>query len=424
LKPSKVQLFFILLLLMLVPSCEQKLNLFEIKKLDGSFVSAELPKFSIDNWLSGSFQQKMTAWQNENFGFRNIFVRLRNQLGFLLYKKSYANCVVVGKDDYLLDQTYIDAYNGKDFVGESEIEKRIRNFELLAAHLKQENKHLIIALAPGKASFYHEYIPDKDLINIKKTNHSVFLEKLKTSNLNYIDFKSWFDTLKPKHLYNLFPKNGIHWSTYGAFIAADSLTKKISSVLGYKIPSPILEKIEWRENLFDVDQDVGLGMNLLFGPRNDVMPYPIYTFGKIEETRKPNVLMVGDSYCWTFPLGDLKDNCFQSFNYSYYNQELHELGKTAIPMANIDIKQLVEKSDLIILLSTDANLDEFDWHFTENFLEAHHHQKALLLEETKRNIRNDSNWFALIKQKAADKKIPVDSMLTMDALHVINLPKN
>lgn len=409
---------------MLVPGCEQMFNFFEIKKLNGSFQSAEFPKVSVQDWLSGNFQHKMTAWQNENFGFRNILVRLRNQIGFSLYKKSYANCVVVGKNDFLLDQTYIDAYNGKDFVGENEIAKRVQNFELLAQKLKEKNKHLIIVLAPGKASYYHEYIPDKDLKVLSQTNHSTFLKELKNSNLHFIDFKSWFDTLKPIHPYTLFPKNGIHWSTYGALIAADSLTKKISDVLGYKIPNAIIENIEWKNELVEVDQDVGLGMNLLFGPKNDPMPYPKFEFKKIDNSKKPNVLMVGDSYCWTFPLGYLKHNCFESFNYAYYNQELHELGKNAVPMAEVDLNALLEKSDLVVLLSTDANLDEFDWHFSENVLESYTHQKAMLLEETKRNIRSDSNWFALIKQKAMDKKIPVDSMLMLDAMHVINLPRN
>lgn len=419
-KSTKASILFVVLLLMLVPGCEQMFNFFEIKKLNGSFQSAELPKFNPKDWLSGNFQHKMTAWQNENFGFRNILVRLRNQIGFSLYKKSYANCVVVGKNDFLLDQTYIDAYNGKDFVGENEIEKRVQNFELLAQKLKERNKHLIIVLAPGKASFYHEYIPDKDLKALSQTNHSTFLKELKNSNLHFIDFKSWFDTLKPTHPYTLFPKNGIHWSSYGALIAADSLTKKISDVLGYKIPNAIIENVEWKNELIEVDQDVGLGMNLLFGPKNDPMPYPTFDFKKIDNSKKPNVLMVGDSYCWTFPLGYLKDNCFESFNYAYYNQELHELGKNAVPMAEVDLNALLEKTDLVILLSTDANLDEFDWNFSSQALETYTKQKANLLAETIKNIEADSTWFALVKQKALDKKISVDSMLTLDALHVLN----
>ncbi len=405
---------------MFIPACEQTLNYFKIEKLNGSYQKTESPAFSFGDWLSGSFQKQMGQWQNENFGFRNILVRLHNQIGFDFYKKSYANFVVVGKNNYLLDQTYIDAYNGKDFIGENNIKNKVNNFEIFNDYLLENNKKLLIILAPGKASFYPEFIPDEDLKNKSTTNHHIFVKQFSKTKIDYIDFKTWFDTIKHTQPYTLFPKNGIHWSTFGALIAADSLLKKSAALLGYEISRPVIQKVEWKNNLADVDQDVGLGMNLLFGPKNDSMPYAQFSFSKVNETKKPKVLIVGDSYCWTLPLAEMKNNSFANLNFLYYNKELHPFGNAMIPIENVNITELLTQTDLVILLSTDANLNEFDWGFATNIISSINNEKNEILKTTIFNIKNDVNWFKLIKQKAKDKQISIDSMLYLDALHVLN----
>lgn len=420
-KSIKSILFFIILIFLFIPACEQTLNYFKIKKLNGSYQKTESPQFSFTQWVSGDFQKQMGQWQNENFGFRNLLVRLHNQIGFDFFKKSYANFVVVGKNNYLLDQSYIDAYTGRDFIGENSIKNKVKNFELFEHYLGEKNKKLVIVFAPGKASFYPEFILDKDLKNKSTTNHSIFLKHLAKTNINYVDFKTWFDTLKYTQTYTLFPKNGIHWSTYGAMLAADSLLKISSSILGYEISKPIIEKVEWKNDLADVDQDVGLGMNLLFGPKNDSMPYPKFSFSKTNETKKPKVLIVGDSYCWTLPLAEMKSNSFENLNFLYYNKELHPFGNAMIPIEKVNIMELLAQTDLVVLLSTDANLNEFDWNFTTNMISKFTSEKNEILKTTIINIKNDHNWFELIKQKAKDKQISIDSMLYLDAMYVLNL---
>ena len=402
-----------------MPACEQAFNFFNVRKLNGSYPITERPKPTINGWFSGNFQKLLGQWQNEKFGFRNILVRLHNQVGFSFYNKPYANYVVISKNNYLLDQTYIDAYTGKDFIGELNIKNKVNNFELLQNYLVSQNKKLLLVFAPGKASFYNEYIPDKDLINKSTTNHKVFVEQLAKTNVNFIDFKTWFDKLKTTQPYTLFPKNGIHWSYYGAVLAADSLLKKTSNILGYEVAKPVIEKVEWRKNLFEVDQDVGLGMNLLFGPENDSMPYPVFSFSKVASAKKPKVLMVGDSYCWTFPLLEINKNAFEGLNFVYYNKELNVFDNDVIHLKKINTMEVLAQSDLVIILSTDANLNEFDWNFSSQVLNHLKIQKDAILKETMYNIKNDSNWFKLIQQKAKDKKISVDSMLYLDALYVL-----
>lgn len=422
-KSIKSILLFLVLISLFIPACEQFFNYFKIKKLNGSYQITEKPQFLFTNWFSGDFQKQMGKWQNENFGFRNLLVRTHNQIGFELYNKSYANFVVVGKENYLLDQTYIDAYTGRDNIGANKILNKVKDFEKFDNYLNGLNKKLLLVFAPGKASFYHEFIPDKYLKDITTTNHSMYVKYLAESKINYIDFKTWFDLLKSKSPNALFPKNGIHWSTYGALLAADSLLKYSSKVIGYDISKPMIEKLEWKYELQDVDQDVGLGMNLLVGPKNDSMPYPKFRFSKNENVKKPRVLLIGDSYCWTMPLAEMNANSFESLNFVYYNKELHPFGKEMVPMDKVNTADLLASSDIVIILSTDANLNEFDWNFTSSILNNFDNEKVQLINSTVSQIRNDSNWFKLVKQKAMEKNISLDSMLYLDALYVINSMK-
>ena len=96
--------------------------------------------------------------------------------------------------------------------------------------LQKLNKQLLFVFAPGKASFYPEYIPDKYLTQKGITNYQIFLEGIKQRGINHIDFKKWFSDNKYKSKYPLYPQHGVHWSTYGTALVTDSLIKKIEEL--------------------------------------------------------------------------------------------------------------------------------------------------------------------------------------------------
>ena len=117
-------LFSAVVLLMSLPIIQSKLELFEIEPLHGAITKLEEPHFTISSWLDGSYQKKQQDYLNENFGFRDVFVRLHNDLDFRLYNEINAKNVILGKDNYLFEENYILTYKGLDFIGEQKIEKK------------------------------------------------------------------------------------------------------------------------------------------------------------------------------------------------------------------------------------------------------------------------------------------------------------
>ena len=76
------------------------------------------PVFTKENWFNGKYQDTSSKYINDNFGFRNDFIRINNQRVFMLYNEARANGVIIGKDNYLYEYGYIVAALGNDYVGQ------------------------------------------------------------------------------------------------------------------------------------------------------------------------------------------------------------------------------------------------------------------------------------------------------------------
>ena len=83
----------------------------------------------------------------------------------------------------------------------------------------------------------------------------------------------------------------------------------------------------------------------------------------------------------------------------------------------------------------DANLPNFSWGFVENMVQVllnkdiHWdenvigNQKEERLRQMIQVIRDDANWFDIIKKKAKERNISVDSMLVIDAIWMLEQEK-
>jgi hypothetical protein len=93
-------IFLIVLLLLTIPGLQGRYRLVHEPPLNGAFEIVEKPSFknfTVESWLNGSFQDDFNLKLEQNIGFRNILVRINNQLAFSLYGKGNAEGVVVGK---------------------------------------------------------------------------------------------------------------------------------------------------------------------------------------------------------------------------------------------------------------------------------------------------------------------------------------
>ena len=124
-------LILLVILSLVVPTFQQVFKLVKVYELSGVYEKFEAPTLNLEQWNNKGFQDQFEKHYNQNFGFRPIFVRARNELDWRIFKEINAWKVLAGKDDFLFERGYLYSYNGEDFVGDSAME--VKNATLRAA---------------------------------------------------------------------------------------------------------------------------------------------------------------------------------------------------------------------------------------------------------------------------------------------------
>lgn len=410
--------------IMFLPLLQSKLNVFELKPLKGDISYPPQAHFSIKDWFSSKYQEEKEKYLNSMFGFRSTCVRVNNQIAFSFFKKANANGVIIGKDNYLYEESYLNTYNGNDFLGQDSISHTLKRLKYLTDTLKKLNKQLIIVFAAGKASFYPEYIPNNYLrSNRDNTNYKALSHGANEMGINVIDFNSWFVKNKSVSKYPLYPKHGIHWSKYGMAMAADSIIKVIENMRGIDMPDISYNEVNIQKP-HDEDSDIGDGMNLLVDLNGFDMAYPKIVISN-EGKDKPNILVISDSFYWgMYNFGISK--CFTNSHFWYYNKQVYpESATKELLTDNLNVGDEILKNDVIVIMATEATLKSIGWGFIEkaelyfkgNLSNKTEHLISIKkINDWKEYIKNDPKWMENIKLTANKKNISVDSALTLDAI--------
>lgn len=366
-------LFVLMMVFLVLPMLQHKFKWFKVIPLEGAIEELERPKISVESWMNGTYQDKRTAYLNQHVGFRNSMVRTYNQMYFSLYKVARANGVVVGLDNYLYEENYIKAFYGEDFRGEKVIAEQIRKLQLVHDTLRKLNKHVVVLLAPGKASFFPEYLPKRKLLKSSpQTNLNSYARQLQASSIPHLNLNAYFIQQKGKMKFPLFPKTGIHWSKYGEIVMADTLIRFMNALPGVKLPSIVVDRYNKTDDAWDTDDDIERGMNLLFNIPDNVMGYPAFRVVKNKKGKYAKVLTIADSYFWgPFNWGMSRD-VFAEGQFWYYNEAVYpDSYVSPVFVKDLDFKAKQEENDVILLMVTDANLYKFGFGFVEQAYEVY-----------------------------------------------------
>jgi hypothetical protein len=360
-----------IIVILAIPTSQYYFKFFDTGKmveLFGDFQSAADIDFTIKGYFSGDYQEKKEKYLNDNFGFRSYAIRVNNELSFDLYKKTTAKEVVIGKEDYLYEEHYINAFFGLDFIGIDSISAKLSKVKAIQDTLEKLGKSLMVIYAPGKGTFYPQYFPEKyDDYKRGETNLESFVRISLNKKINFIDFNSYFVKIKDISPYPLYPKFGIHWSIYGACLAGDSVISYIEQMRQVELPHMRWEKIE-KEKAKHMDYDIGAGLNLLIQLDREEMAYPVLHREKKKASSMLNVLTVGDSFYMAFVQQGIS-SCFNKNHFWYYNNEVYSTENNDIKKINdaknTNITEEINNHDVFMIMSSDCNLSEIGWGFIE-----------------------------------------------------------
>ncbi len=366
-------------MLLCLPLIQQKLRLLSDASLYGDYNIPPTPECNKSTVWSGEFQEKYNEYYKYKAGYRNLLVKIYNQIAYSLYDEVHASNVLVGKDHQLFQDFYIDAYDGEDFVGQDRISDQCVKLKKIQDTLSKKGIHLLVLLAPGKADFFPEYLPDKYKEILEKklpNNYETYRKTLLAEKINLIDFNKWFLDHKNKTRYPLYPQGGTHWSMYSVAIAADTLMENMKRISGKNYSNVKMFNAEIRDTIPKNDKDLSDGMNLLFPIKAYKTAFPIMHFdttGKI----KPDVLTVSDSYYNNLvEVGFVKSTFSpKSYNWGSFNMAHNEFTDHWIYVSELDIQKEIEQREFVIIISTVPNLNRFGWGFIDKVYDIYYKNK-------------------------------------------------
>lgn len=391
------------------------------KPLEGAFYPESDTDISWDGWFSGEYQLQKDKFIKENFGLHNYYIRLICQVNFSVFKKASVSYMVVGKENYLYETGYIDAYYGRDFIGQEKVNDCINKLKKIQDTLERQNKLIFTVFAPGKACFYPEYIPENYKSKKTITNYEGLRNTALSKNVNHIDFYKFFQDQKSKSKYPLYPQLGIHWSNYGAIMAFDSMVRYTEKKLSINLADIEFKDIELSDSLRNTDDDAIKSLNLYKNPKTFKMAYPNWRV-KYDSARhkKLKLLVISDSFWWYIYSTGLPDNIFSPAKFWYYNKEMYpESFSSPLQVSEVDYAAKIRQADVIVIMHAEATLHKFGGGFVDMCYDTYYKpdKRKEQLQEMKEKIKGTPAWFKEISEKAQKRGLSQDSMLTLDAIY-------
>ncbi len=364
----KILLLLLTLLVVSIPLIQQQFKFIPDNcTLSGAFNEATDTTLNYSTWFNRNYQGKKELYLNENFGFRNFLVKLYKQIDFSFFKEINLPDVFIGKNDYLFSSSFFNCYSGRVYKGDKFSDSVFTNVQRLNDWLVARNKKLLLCITPSKESFYSEFLPDSCLPFINKKNYySYYKQKALSNNIPLLDFNTYFLQIKKKSPYLLFNKNGLHWTTYGTYLALDSLLKKMSSELNKKLNLIRLSSFTLSDSAMYTDDDIGETMNLLSKIKSEKLAYPKveYVYNQ-DSCYKPKVMIIGDSFYQSISTTWIPSSFFSKESWFLYYLTLaipYDPNKKNEPYSKTDLEKELENTDIVLFFFSVGRLDEFSKH--------------------------------------------------------------
>ncbi len=350
------------MMLFLLPVVQKVKPFVQVQPLKGVYVHTEKPQFSFSSFVKGEWQKNADRYIKEHFGFHEHFIRLYNQcLWAIWHRPADPSPVLVGKDDYLFEPSFVNEYYTgcfNEFYPDSIplcerpqiFRRRMSRLAKLQAILEEQGTHLFLALLPGKERIYPQYLPNP---RPRTGNHpsgaqTRAYDHYRNSRYNFhrIDLCHCFDSLNGHTPYLLFTKTGTHWSNIASTYAFDSVMRYMQT-FGPPI-HPVTLGTPYYAPTREPDNDLYHLLNIMTPVPADSNLYVDVTLTGTPPGRNPSLVVIGDSFFWNilynFPIQEL----FSDFRYWYYFSTIY-YDPTHDKVADIDLVDELLRTDYVML---------------------------------------------------------------------------
>ena len=426
-------LFSLLMVFLFLSMIQKEYNIFNVKELKGVSLKAERPVLSLSDFSTGKYQGGLEKYISENFGFREPIIRLYNQYAWTCFKKTFNKSLVKGEDNWFYyGASYRDyfGYEQKKWHKSTEDaikkhEDNIERFTLLRDVLKQFDIEFMTFMAPSKAFVYPEFLPEAETDTTSLQAFRYYDQRFTEIGFPNIEMSKWYKAMRDTLEYPLFPTIDSHWG-FSSVYAFDSLFKYMNSLNDYNMPT--ISYSEPIQNKKVVTADEGL-LNLMFPIVNKNHSYSIKVkVNEDENSRKPRVLFVGDSFIWSLFVRLPAKKIFEDVEVWYYNSTVHQDFRTKkVDKKEINTLANILKSDYVIFYSSGHQWQRGTFKFleqtladfgikddTKEFTMNEDVEKALIYID----IEKDKEWMEILKAYSDSHDMKINDVINLEADNV------
>jgi hypothetical protein len=348
--------------------------------LGGVEVQMPKPQLTATNWFNGTFQRQFEDRLIRRIGFRGLLVRIDNQINYSLFRRPSSGRgtrVVMGKDHWLYEQTYIDRYNSSKLAAEEDNRDRMQKLARLQALLRQRGKGLLVVVTPSKAEIYPEFMPPENVVpgrHLRFSDYEKMAPLLDEYQIPWLDVPRFFREQKKQSDTPLFSKGGVHWNYYSASLVVTQIVDALERQTGSHYAQMVCEGVRVDNRAFGTDNDLGDLLNILTwtwdqGPQVHPILKPVPDAAAL----KPRLLFVGDSFVFTLTYLMQTNQLFSNATtFYYYKRRFEYPAGTEAPIDHdqLDLAAEIDRVDAVILEINEYWLPKIGFGFVEPALKA------------------------------------------------------
>jgi len=343
--------------------------------LQGEQNEVVAPQMEIKKVFYGEWQNEYENYVNNNIKIRNVLIPIRNQIMYSLFHTSPNSNIVLGKNNSIYEEKYVAVETQLyTTMREENIVSLVEKLQIIKEQLEKKGKYLFVYITPSKANIYPEDMPEKYVKfapqERKVCNYKMFINQLDTTDIAYYDSVPTVVEMKKMGDYDVFPKTGTHWSGLTGALCGIELADSMEEQLGINLPEMSIS-YEMVDTPPASEDDIFSTLNLISQP-DAQYEKAIYT---VEDDDKDDitVLVRGGSFLGMSFNGPLIYNNYFSHSYYLENVIFRDSEESAATTFNeyvdLDIKEMVNDSDIIVLEVNQNCIDMMSFGFIDFLLE-------------------------------------------------------
>ncbi len=348
--------------------------------LQGVETTVVRPAVTLDGWWSGTLQAEFDTWLNQRIGLRGFLVRTANQFNYTLFGElpvRRGTQVLMGREGFLFEKVYVDAYNQSGPRAEAELREVSAATRRLQDRLARDGIAFLLVIAPSKAEIYSEHLPPAaDVAGrpARQSHYQKLVPFLRDDGVHLVDahdlFRQWKQAPGAPLL---FGKGGTHWNEYGAARIVEQILDRLRILTGKDLPAVRVTGAVTNRTIVGSDNDLAELLNLwsgrpLAGPQ-------IHPVAEVHAgTCLPDLLFIGDSFVFT--LTNFMDRLGlyrKRDTYYYYNRHYFYPEAPNLPLdkRQLDLLEQVRGRDAIVIEVGEYWLPRIGFGFVRDLLRAY-----------------------------------------------------